>query len=66
MARVIKVSAANRDYDAKDDADKDTHDENSWFPTSNAAGDGEFPTLLRGAPQAIVTAKQSVFWGTRR
>jgi hypothetical protein len=32
-ARVIEIGAANGDYGAKDNADKDTHDENSSFPT---------------------------------
>jgi len=30
---VIEIGAANGDYGAKDNADKDTHDENSSFPT---------------------------------
>ncbi|MFZ0056640.1 MAG: hypothetical protein WAL09_17770, partial [Pseudolabrys sp.] len=40
---------------AEDDADKDTHGENSWFPTSNAADRGEFPAFLHGLGP-VVTA----------
>jgi len=47
MACVIEIGAPNRDYGAKDDADKDTHDENSWFPISNAADNAEFPAVRR-------------------
>jgi hypothetical protein len=60
MACVIKIGAPNRDYGAKNNADKDTHDENSLFPISNAADNAEFPTVRR-AGRAIVTAKEAQF-----
>ena len=42
---VLTARVTDGDYGAKDNADKDTHDENSSFPTSNAADDREFPLV---------------------
>lgn len=63
--RVIEIGAANGDYGAKDNADKDTHDENSSFPTSNAADDREFP-LVREGPASNYDSQGGAFWVARR
>jgi len=65
MACVIEIGAPNRDYGAKDDADKDTHDENSWFPISNAADNGEFPPVWHGRPSNC-DSQEGTIWGARR
>ena len=65
MARVIEIGAANRDYGAKDDADKDTHDENSSFPTSNAADERKFPLVREGAASNY-DRQGGAFWVVRR
>jgi hypothetical protein len=66
VARVIEIGAANGDYGAKDNADKDTHDENSSFPrTSNAADDREFP-LVREGPASNYDSQGGAFWVARR